>query len=216
MNIIIHKEHVQEDGHSQTQRLTQTQRSEEAVIGRCLLELCTTTRFTHSGHIIRFMLQCKLAPRLSGPIIPAPSLKSAEAGDGNWRIYVLWRDFLAHWPPSLSHADSSVGYAAVSNPINLKVTSVYNLYPFPLSALFFFFLPFSPGELAVLELSLWTHHECCNEVSNETNWREWIDYKWKNSDLTNTPEATYSFLFFLAMSFSPFNFKLKLRFGSIL
>lgn len=80
-------------------------------------------RFTHSGHIIRFMLQCKLAPRSSGYIIPAPSLKSTEDGDGNWRIYVSWHGFLAHCPPSLHHPDSSVVYAAVFNPINLKLTA---------------------------------------------------------------------------------------------
>lgn len=143
MNIIIHEQHVQDDGESQTQRFTQTQRTDLAVIGRRLCELCAPTRFTHSGHIIRFMLQCKLAPRLSGYIIPAPSLKSTEDGDGNWRIYVSWHGFLAHCPPSLSHPESLVVYAAVFNPINLKLTALYNPYPLLLFALFSCISPIS-------------------------------------------------------------------------
>lgn len=133
MNIIIHKEHVQDDGDSETQRFTQTQRTWPSSGDVC-------ASFTHSGHIIRFMLQCELAPRLSGYIIPAPSLKSTEDGDGNWRIYVSWHGFLAHCPPSLRHPDSSVVYAAVFNPINLKVSALHNPYPLLFFALFFLYL----------------------------------------------------------------------------
>lgn len=89
------------------------------------------------------MLQCKLAPRLSGHIIPAPSLKSTEDGDGNCRIYVSWHGFLAHCPPSHSHPDSSVVYATAFNPINLKLAALYNPHPSPLSAWFSFISPFS-------------------------------------------------------------------------
>lgn len=99
-----------------------------AIIGRRLCELCAPTCVTHSGHIIRFMLQYKLAPHLSGYIIPAPSLKSTEDGDGNWRIYVSWHGFLVHCPPSFRHPDCLVAYAAVFNPINLKLIAVYNPY----------------------------------------------------------------------------------------
>lgn len=101
------------------------------------------------------MLQCKLAPRLSGYIIPAPSLKSTEDADGNWRIYVSWHGFLAHCPPSLSHPDSSVVYAAVFNPINLKLTALYNPYPSPLFASFSFIsLHFHSSPIAVHVLVL--------------------------------------------------------------
>lgn len=86
------------------------------------------------------MLQCKLAPRLSGYIILAPSLKSTEDGDGNWRIYVSWHGFLAHCPPSLSHSDSSVVCVAIFNPINLKLTALYNPYPSPFVRLIFLYL----------------------------------------------------------------------------
>lgn len=78
---------------------------------------CALSHFTYSGHIIRFMLQCKLAAWLSGYIIWEPSLKSTEAGDGNWRIYVSWHALLAHCPPPLSLPASSLLYTAIFNPI---------------------------------------------------------------------------------------------------
>lgn len=200
------------------------------------------------------MLQCKLAPRLSGYIIPAPSLKSTEDGDGNWRIYVSWHGFLAHCPPSLSHSDSSVVYAAVFNPINLKLMALYNPYPSPLFASFSFIsLHFhsSPIAVHVLVLSI-SAPSCllhfaplCREVAQlfssapgeELLYLRWAfeqvirvswDQQWwqtennerttnglEKNDLSNSPEATYLFLFLSffiqAMSFSAFIFKLKLR-----
>lgn len=106
--------------------------------GRKMSTCCALSHFTYSGHIIRFMLQCKLAAWLSGYIIWEPSLKSTEAGDGNWRIYVSWHALLAHCPPPLSLPASSLVYTAIFNPIfqNWQPYIIHIL----LSPLFFFFI----------------------------------------------------------------------------
>lgn len=106
--------------------------------GRKMSTCCALSHFTYSGHIIRFMLQCKLTARLSGYIIWEPSLKSTEAGDGNWQIYVSWHALLAHCPPPLSLPASSLVYTAIFNPIfqNWQPYIIHIL----LSPLFFFFI----------------------------------------------------------------------------
>lgn len=122
---------------------------------------CALTHFTYSGHIIRFMLQCKLAAWLSGYIIWEPSLKSTEARDGNWRIYVSWHALLAHCPPPLSPPASSLVYTAIFNPI------FQNWQPYIIHILLspLFFLYFSLFLLIFFSLCARPHLPLCPSPS---------------------------------------------------
>lgn len=102
-------------------------------------------RHTHTSHArLSLYSSCcnesSTAVWLNGSMIWDLSLKSTEAGNGKWWIYVSWHALLAHCPSQSPLLISGL-YCKIFNPIYPKLTALYNSpFSFNTSSLSFLIL----------------------------------------------------------------------------